>query len=487
MTRRQHTSFADAAASWGFRGWLWWLVGGSWELARLFTFAAGSEGMQQFVLSSPSFWIAAGVAGWVATFFSLASSRAATRSETAVGLAVTRSGPPIPATDGYRVPLAVWLCFAAYVVVFVAMNWQLYRSLRLPHGDSAMYEEHLWNLLHGKGFRSYLDQGIFLGEHVQVIHVLLIPLYLLWPSQLLLELCDSLLLAACCLPVYWIARRHTGLSRPAVWLAAACLLYFPLQFLDIGIDWKTFRPNGLGIPVLLFALDQLERRRYRDVLPAGGRRARRRKTLRSYWLRWEFGLRWPRDSPDDHPRSPAATSRVRAAPAADRAAASRSNWRIFIFGAGLAVVSVAYLIVATRIVMAYFRHGQEIHYAGYFTRFGKTLPEIAHTMLTRPALLWEAFGNAHSAEYALLLLAPLGFLPLLSPGRLAVALPLFLTLCLNEVIDSPFHHVHAAAVPILLWSAAAGLGVVSRCPTIGRGAAAEGETRVLWWGRFSQR
>ncbi len=74
MTRRQHTSFADAAASWGFRGWLWWLVGGSWELARLFTFAAGSEGMQQFVLSSPSFWIAAGVAGWVATFFSLASS-----------------------------------------------------------------------------------------------------------------------------------------------------------------------------------------------------------------------------------------------------------------------------------------------------------------------------------------------------------------------------------------------------------------------------
>lgn len=272
IARRQHLSFAAAAASWGLRGWLWWLVGGSWELARLFTFAAGSEGMQQFVLSGPSFWIAAGVAGWVATFFALASGRvdtgtpavigAGSRSETAVG-AAGRSGLPVTAPDGYRVPPAVWLCFAAYVVVFVAMNWQLYRSLRLPHGDSAMYEEHLWNLLHGKGFRSYLDQGIFLGEHVQVIHVLLVPLYLLWPSQLLLELCDSLLLAACCFPVYWMARRRSGMSRPAVWLAAACLLYFPLQFLDIGIDWKTFRPNGLGIPVLLFALDQLERRRYK--------------------------------------------------------------------------------------------------------------------------------------------------------------------------------------------------------------------------------
>jgi hypothetical protein len=94
-----------------------------------------------------------------------------------------------------------------------------------------------------------------------------------------------------------------------------------------------------------------------------------------------------------------------------------------------------------------------------------------------------------------LLLAPLGFLPLFSPGRLAVALPLFLTLCLNEVIDSPFHHVHAAAVPILLWSAAAGLGVVSRRairrravvdePSADVDSNATTESQALWWGRFA--
>ena len=498
MARRQQLSFAAAAASWGLRGWLWWVGGGSWELARLSTFAAGSEGMQQFILSSPSFWIAAGVAGWVATFFALTFRRAAaytgTESETAVAHAKS-SGLLVPAAEDYRVPLAVGLCFAAYVVVFVAMNWQLYRSLRLPHGDSAMYEEHLWNLLHGKGFRSYLDQGIFLGEHVQVIHVLLVPLYLLWPSQLLLELCDSLLLAACCFPVYWMARRHTGQSKPAVWLAAACLLYFPLQFLDIGIDWKTFRPNGLGIPLLLFAIDQLERRRYKTFCLLAAVALSSQEdfaivlTPLGVWIALAMGL--PRQSPalagGDQPN--------RTAPVADHATDSRVNWRVFIFGAGLAVVSVVYLIVSTRVVMAYFRHGQEIHYAGYFTRFGKTLPEIAQTMLTRPALLWEALGNSHSAEYALLLLAPLGFLPLFSPGRLAVALPLFLTLCLNEVIDSPFHHVHAAAVPILLWSAAAGLGVVSRRairrravvdePSADVDSNATTESQALWWGRFA--
>src|SRR6185503_11115540 len=86
----------------------------------------------------------------------------------------------------------VWGIVGIYVVVFVTMNWRLYFNLLIPHGDSAMYEEHLWNVLHGKQFRSYLDQGLFLGEHIQVVHLGLLPLYVLWPSHLLLELCESL-------------------------------------------------------------------------------------------------------------------------------------------------------------------------------------------------------------------------------------------------------------------------------------------------------
>ena len=160
-----------------------------------------------------------------------------------------------------------------------------------------MYEEHLWNFLHGKGFRSYLDRGLFLGEHVQVIHLLLIPFYVLWPSQMMLELCGSALFAAGCIPVYWISRRHTGDSRAATWLTAAYLLYAPLQYLDIGIDLKTFRPNGFGIPVLLFALDQLERCRYKTFCAVarchalGGRRI-----MRSFFRRWVSG------SPCDKPQ-----------------------------------------------------------------------------------------------------------------------------------------------------------------------------------------
>jgi uncharacterized membrane protein len=472
ISHRAQISFAVAAATWGSYGWLWWVAGGSWEIVRLLVVALGILEWQLFVESSASFWIATGVAGWMATFLTLAAAKAGSGqelpSELASGSRAPATGPNLRKSafpDDYRIPVAVWLCFAGYVVAFVAMNWQLYRSLLLPHGDSAMYEEHLWNLLHGKGFRSYLDQGIFLGEHVQVIHLLLIPLYLLWPSQMLLELCDSALLAASCIPVYWIARRHSGQSRAAVWLAAACLLYFPLQFLDIAIDLKTFRPNGLGIPFLLFALDQLERRRFKSfcLLAAVALSAQEDYAVvlapLGVWIAFAFSTcradelegSFSSDSPDS-PRGGIFK----------RLASLKANWRVVVFGVGLTVFSVVYLIVATRVVMAHFRHGQEIHYASYFSKFGRTLPEIAQTMVTHPARLWEAFVNAHSAEYALMLLAPLGFLPLFSPGRLAVVLPLFLTLCLNEVIDSPLHHVHAAAVPILLWAAAGGLGAVSR-------------------------
>ncbi|HET6324510.1 MAG TPA: DUF2079 domain-containing protein [Planctomycetaceae bacterium] len=506
IARRRRLPFTTAAARWGLSGWLWWVAGGSWEVVRLLVGLIGPES-QLFVLSSASFWIATGVAGWLATFLtlifvpSMSSEEEATSGTSEPGESDELCPSERRVADDYRIPLAVWLCCGAYLIVFVVMNWQLYRGLRLPHGDSAMYEEHLWNLLHDKGFRSYLDQGIFLGEHVQVIHLLLIPLYLLWPSQMLLELCDSALLAASCIPVYWIARRHTGLSRPAVWLAGACLLYFPLQYLDIAIDLKTFRPNGLAIPILLFALDQFERRRFKTfcLLAAVALSAQEDYAVvlapLGVWIALSATRRTALGGPSGAEGTALADgTSLSNASTPQRATSIKVNWPLFAFGGGLAVFSVAYLIVATRVVMAYFRHGQEIHYASYFAKFGKTLPEIAQTMAMHPTRLWEAFVNAHSAEYALMLLAPLGFLPLFSPGRLAVALPLFLTLCLNEVIDSPLHHVHAAAVPILLWAAAAGLGTVSRGRLgIGRFVGQKKSdpvpgvvaTRVGWWGRFA--
>jgi hypothetical protein len=70
--------------------------------------------------------------------------------------------------------------------------------------------------------------------------------------------------------------------------------------------------------------------------------------------------------------------------------------------------------------------------------------------------------GVESIGFALALLAPLGFLPLLSPGRLFVGVPLFCVLCLSDITNSPQHHFHAPLIPVLLWAAAAGLGTIPR-------------------------
>jgi hypothetical protein len=60
------------------------------------------------------------------------------------------------------------------------------------------------------------------------------------------------------------------------------------------------------------------------------------------------------------------------------------------------------------------------------------------------------------------MLLPVGFIALLSPSRLAVGLPLFGILCLNELAADPRHHFHAPLVPVVFWATAIGVGNAGR-------------------------
>ena len=336
-----------------------------------------------------------------------------------------------------------------FVVVFTAMNWQLSRNLMLPHGDSSMYEEHLWNLTHGKGFRSYLDQGLFPGEHVQVVHLGLLPAYWIWPSHLMLELCQSLALASGAAPVFWLARRASASTRAASLLAVAYLLYPPMQFLDIAIDFKTFRPSAFGIPAILFALDQFERGRIKTMLLC---------FVVALASQEDFALvigplgLWIALRP---------VLGQKLGEAADLLPPTmRDRRRAAIFGGALLLGSIAYFLTATRVVIPWFREGEELHYVRYFSKFGEGFGEVVLNMLLKPGLLFSELCSIPAGLYLLAVFVPLAFLPLLAPTRLAVAAPLLMLLCLNEVVRSdpfPRHHFQAVIVPLLFWAAAGAL------------------------------
>lgn len=426
-------------------GWRWWLLPWMWEMARILAFTGGFETTMVMMTALYHYVIAVSLAGW-STSLVVPLFRPADAQE--VSSPTTESQP----TSRYGVPKLLVVAAVAYVVVFTTMNWQLFNGLVVPHGDSVMYEEHLWNVLHGKGFRSYLDQGLFLGEHIQVIHLALLPFYAIWPSHLLLELFESIALAAGAIPVFWMARRWSGSSRCATCLAIAYLLYSPLQFLDIAIDLKTFRPICFGLTAMLFALDQLERGRIKSTVALFVVALLAKEDFAlilaplGLWILVQPFLRHSADGSGEVTLPPFLTKRKLAVK----------------YGVGLMIASVGYLLLTTRILIPWFRDGAEVHYARYFAKFGDSLGEIVMNMLTQPGLLIEELVTVASISYLLALLLPLAFLPLLSPARFGVAVPILGLLCLNEIVKGdpqPHHHFHAPVVPVLFWAAAHSLHI----------------------------
>ena len=467
---RRHTgrSWSDSFATAGFAfGW-WWLMG-AWELIRILAFGIGWESLADLLLVTPQFWQATALAGWLAQTFALSPP-----------LPLSPSPTQGPNSSAFKTLAAL---IAIYVLIFTAMNWRLWHNLRIPHGDSAMYEEHLWNLWHGKGFRSYLDQGLFLGEHIQVIHLLLLPLHLLWPSHLLMELCESTALALGAIPIFRMTRRSTGSDRAALLLSAAYLLYFPLHFLDIEVDLKTFRPESFCVPFFLFAFDALEEKRFRRalILLAFALSAKEDYSIiiaplgvwiaaTAWWRARAFGAGLPAISSSTKEKGD-----LRSNPAAGSEDPRRAH---LILGLCLAVFGVAYLLLATRVVIPWFRSGAELHYVKYFSKFGNTMGEVAWNMLMNPKLLFGELLTGKTVLYALSMLLPVGFVALLSPGRLAVGLPLFGILCLNELAADPRHHFHAPLVPVVFWATAVGVGNAGK---IFRFAAADSFARQFVW------
>lgn len=389
--------------------------------------------------------LALAAAGGLALLNKAAAANSATSLETAVHR---------PWLDR-AAPVALVLTAVVWQNTSFWMNHQLYEGLLVPHGDSAMYEEHLWNVWHGKGFRSYLDQGLFLGEHIQVIHLLLLPLHLLWPHYLLLEWFASACLAASVWPIYCIALRHTGCRRTAFLMGLTWLFFTPMHFLDIAIDLKTLRPSCYGVFALFLFIDQAERGNRLNALLC---------CLLALMTQEDFALitggiscvLWLLERNRADPRE------------------RRSQQQL---AASLAVASVAWVLLAVLFVIPAFRGGEVVHYSRYFGDLGRSPSELLRTAITEPGRVFAVLCSSRTLLYLLMLTGPLGFLCWKSPLRLTAGLATFTMLSLiqlgNDGPESaasalppvPFHHFHAPLLPVLFWAAAAGLGHRQR-PTV---------------------
>lgn len=346
-----------------------------------------------------------------------------------------------------------WKDFAKTIIaatlfasVFFALEYMQYQSLHVPHGDSGMYEEHLWNFWNGKGFRSQIDDGrLFLGEHFQFFHVFLLPIYLIHPSLPILNLCEVMALSSGAIAVFCLARKMNVGS--AAWpLSLAYLLYFPVQYLTLESSWKTFRPETFGSPLLLWALYAIEsnRRFPAVVLLLFSFTAKEDYAISAAaigaWmvLRGVIGFTKPSFILPDQQSAPSITREPR---------------RDVLIGISMAVGSTAFLLWVLLWFIPYFRGGVP-HYTAYFHDLGNSPIEVAKHLVENPTLLWERLATPRNGTFFLWMMLPLGFLPLLSPTRFAVALPTFGYLMLSslDALAQPWFHFHGPLIPILFWA-----------------------------------
>ena len=329
---------------------------------------------------------------------------------------------------------------ATYVVVFSTLSILQYQALHVPHGDTGMYEEHLWNFLHGNGFRSQLDDGrLFLGEHFQVSHLLLLPVYVLWPCLPTLNVCQSLALASGAIAIYAIAQER-GLTPTIAWtLGLAYLLYDPLHYLNLEASWKTFRPTTLGVPCLFFAFWAFEAHRYRTMLVLLGL---------SFLAKEEYAL------------VIAGTGILLAL----RRSRGPLGKREILLGGTICVVGLVLLWLAVSVFIPYCRGAAPHYTTPYFGSLGDSPSAIVRYVLTHPLTVARRLAEPAKLQFLFLLLLPLGFLPLASPSRLLLALPILGYLMLGDLpmLTQLWFQFHAPVVPVVWWAGTVGVSCLRR-------------------------
>ena len=315
-----------------------------------------------------------------------------------------------------RAPLTLWLGAGAFAAGFGALSMLRQRAFMTGRFDLGNMVQAVWFTAHGHPLRVTNlrgEQALRLGAHVDPVLMLFAPLWWIWPSPDLLLVGQSVALALGALPVYWLGRKHLGSRRAGVGFGLAYLVYPATTWLALN----EFHPGALATPALLFAFWYLDEERLlpfalfavlaaicREDIPL---------VLAGYgvWYAIAHGRR--RD------------------------------------GTAIAIVSVAWTIVAAQLVIPHFRGGQ--------TPFVGRYSEARQAALHHPWTLFSLAFDHMGVHYLINLVVPLAGLCLFAGISLAALPALALNLLAAVPAQSSIHfHYTASVIPPLVAGAVLG-------------------------------
>lgn len=300
-----------------------------------------------------------------------------------------------------------WLLGAAiavWIVVFGRLVWLRHDRFATFDFDLGHHDQAIWLLSRGKGFITVSGMPV-LGHHLTLAYFGVVPLYWLGGGPQLLNLLQTAALALAAVPIYLLARHRLGNSWWALALGAAWLLNPTVQWLC----WETWHPETMAIPFLLAAYLFASRGQWRW-----------------YWVALVAALAWKED-----------ISIAVAVLGVVLALSGRRRMGLVTLGLG-----VVWFVAAYGVIMPHFNGGTN-HAGIFYGDLGSSPTELARTAVTDPGAVIGRLRDNDAVGYARDLLAPFGFLPLLAPGIVAVAVPQFLANSLTTAsffYDIRFHY-----------------------------------------------
>jgi len=320
------------------------------------------------------------------------------------------------------------LIFSAFFIIYLTTRHSIYLTNAEDLGNM---DQAIWSTLHGQLLHqticntvtdtncySYAGVSRF-AIHFEPILFLVSLFYLIWSDPRMLQIIQTLVVASGAFPAFWLARLRLRNDLAGVAVAALYLLY-PVQQWAVVND---FHAVTFTAALLFFTLYFMY-------------------TRRTVWL-FVFAV-----------LSMACKEEI------PLLIALFGLWSIIFqqrlrSGLVLTLLAIAWAIVGLLVIPRIFSPTGHSLLTPRYTSLGNGPLEIARTILLHPIYILKQYVLEHNHFYYLrVLLSPAGYLPLLAPWVLVLALP---TLAINLLSSYPnmysgLYQYNAEIVPVLVFA-----------------------------------
>ncbi len=317
-----------------------------------------------------------------------------------------------------------------YVLTFSYLTVLKHEAFETTAFDLGNMDQAVWNSLRGRllPFTNWGEEGTRLAYHVDPILILISPLYLLYSGPRTLLVFQTVVIALGAWPIYLLAHERLDDSRAAAVFPLAYLLFPALE----AANMFDFHPTTLVAGLFPFTFYFLTKRRYA-----------------LFFLFAVLVMSCKEEMP------------LLVVMLGLYALLGQRNWRV---GAAAIALGVVWFVLAVGVIIPHFNPEGHSPYLGAYSHLGQGPVGIIKSVITNPVAVVATVLTREKLIYLRDLFLPVGFLSLLGPQVLFMALPSLGIILLSsdpQVFTLEKFHYAAPLVPVVVISAAYGTAFLS--------------------------